>query len=200
MLQPSNMQHTRLAPAEDPSITTHRAVFPSSEDHCSIEPTRPRWLVACSHNTVVCQQHHCCCRLRDIHCTPHAHLCRCDPDQPYSLAACGHTYCTSCVEALLSSATRNNDFPVSCCANSCCCRVSLADLGQLLPAAQLSDAFKAAFRAFVTDRHEEWGCCLSADCPQVLDGCCAVPCSLASSWFSQGLACTTTTHDVFPRW
>lgn len=98
-----------------------------------------------------------------LYCTPP----RCDVEQPYSLACCGHTYCHTCLEAMLSSATRSNAFPVRCCAPGCTHPVSLADVASLLPAQQLSDAYKAAFRAFVEVNHDGWGNCLTADCPQV---------------------------------
>ena len=103
-------------------------------------------------------------------------LCRCDVEQPYSLAACGHCYCRTCLEAMLASSTRSNSFPVSCCAQGCGHTVSLGDLSCLLPAQQLLDAFRAAFRVFIEAKHEAWGCCLSPDCPQV---------TFTSFWFLQ---------------
>lgn len=92
---------------------------------------------------------------------------RCDLDEPYSLAGCGHSYCTSCLRAMLSSASHNNDFPVKCCAEGCTSCICLSDLTHLLPAVELSAAYKAAFRAFVLANHDSWGCCPTADCPQV---------------------------------
>ena len=93
--------------------------------------------------------------------------CRCEVDQPYSLAACGHVFCKVCLQAMLESSTRNNDFPVKCCAGGCQSLISLADFSCLLPAQLLSESFRAAFRSFVETKHDAWGCCTSPDCPQV---------------------------------
>lgn len=92
---------------------------------------------------------------------------RCEVEQPYSLGTCGHCYCTDCIMGLLSSATRNNDFPAYCCASDCSSTICLPDMTHLLPAAELTAAYKGAFRAFVQTNHNSWGCCPTADCPQV---------------------------------
>ncbi|TRM59279.1 hypothetical protein BD626DRAFT_437228 [Schizophyllum amplum] len=82
---------------------------------------------------------------------------------------CGHVYCTACAKHLLSSATENKTFPLTCIGDEATCGVPIPipTIRKFLTDDAMNKLFDAAFAAHIERNPDKLKYCRTAACEQV---------------------------------
>ncbi|KAG6541481.1 hypothetical protein Mapa_017155 [Marchantia paleacea] len=95
-------------------------------------------------------------------------ICFCPMEDKYSLEACGHGFCRSCLIDQINSSIRHRDgFPLTCAHDGCQQLFVIADITKLLTFEQQDDLYRASLSAFVAQHPLAYRYCTTADCPNV---------------------------------
>ncbi|EJD47882.1 hypothetical protein AURDEDRAFT_144223 [Auricularia subglabra TFB-10046 SS5] len=128
-------------------------------------------------------------------------ICFCGVTKPTTLA-CGHSYCSGCIQHYMSSAASGDTFPIRCLAGDGQCSVPVAarDLARLMKSGDQDKLSHASFLAYTRARPAEFKYCPTADCPELYrpagagtllrcPSCLAGICPACHSEFHDGLSC-----------
>ncbi|XP_077221546.1 ATP-dependent RNA helicase DEAH11, chloroplastic-like [Tasmannia lanceolata] len=95
-------------------------------------------------------------------------ICLCEVEDSYSLEACGHGFCRTCLMDQCESAMKSREgFPLCCAREGCKNKIMLVDVRSLLSNDKLEELFRASLGALVESNRCIYRFCPSPECPAV---------------------------------
>ncbi len=122
-------------------------------------------------------------------------------DQPYITEVCGHTYCMDCLNTQVTTAVKNNIWPLECA--ECCTPFTIADIRNIIGTYRQTTAqrlLKSSLAHFMSGRTDRYRYCPKQNCEgvYVLDPsrnvtlcsfCCRRACPLCFERYHKGMTC-----------
>ncbi|KAI9768300.1 MAG: hypothetical protein M1839_004135 [Geoglossum umbratile] len=95
-------------------------------------------------------------------------VCYTEPTEPYQ-TPCEHYYCIDCFAHQITSATRPEDFPITCLGSQGQCNqpIPFDELKRVLPPPSFESLLHSAFQAYIRANPSEFQYCPTADCDQL---------------------------------